>query len=181
MKKLIMALLFISTFSLLQGCAAGIADGRTMTEQFDDNALSRAALHKIQELNISNTELRINFLTNSGYLLVVGEVSSQAYLTAIETKLASLKEAKGVYNQLRIGRPIGFAQQSKDSWITTQIKAKFTTNDYIDPFQIKVVTENSEVFLVGKITKEMANVATNIARNVEGVKLVNRAFQIADE
>ena len=181
MKKTLLALFFISTFSLLQGCAGGLGDNRTIIEQFDDNALSRAALHKVRELHISNDDMRINFLTNSGYLLVVGQVTDQQKKDDIDNKLSTLKEANGVYNQIRISKPIGFAQQTKDSWITAQIKSKFTANDQLNPFQVKVVTENQEVFLAGKVDSNIASIATNIARNVPDVKQVNRAFQLIEE
>jgi osmotically-inducible protein OsmY len=124
--------------------------------------------------------MRINFVSNSGYLLVLGQIANQADKDAIEDKLNTLKQAKGIYNQLRMDKPIGFAQQSRDSWITTQIKSQFTANNMINPFQIKVVTENSEVFLIGKINKNTASIATNIARNIAGVKQVNRVFQLID-
>ncbi|MCW8994844.1 MAG: BON domain-containing protein [Psychromonas sp.] len=191
MKKLILALFFTAMLSQLQGCAGGLisaagtavtvgSDERTIIEQFQDNKLSLAALNKINELNISDKKMRINLYSNSGYLLLVGQVTDQQTKDAIEAKLKTLKQAKGIYNQLRIGRPIGFAQQSEDSWITTKVKTQLTAHDTVNPLKIKVVTENSEVFLIGRVSKEMASTATNITRHVEGVKQVNRAFQLIE-
>ena len=157
MKKFILTLFFISIFSQLQGCAGGLivaagtavavgSDERTITEQLDDNALSTAALDKINELNLNDEDIRINLFSNSGYLLLVGQVTDQQKKDAIENKLRTLAQAKGIYNQLRITQPIGFAQQSKDSWITTKVKSQLTSNETVNPLKIKVVTENSEVF-----------------------------------
>ncbi len=191
MKKIIGALFVISLLSQLQGCAGGLivaagtavavsSDERTLAEQLDDNALSAAALDKINELNISNEQMRIKLFSNSGYLLLVGQVSNQQYKDMIANKLATLSQAKGIYNQLRIAQPIGFAQQSKDSWITTKVKSQLTSNEKVNPLKIKVVTENSEVFLIGKVNREMANTATTLTRNIAGVKQVNRVFQLVD-
>ena len=191
MKKLILTLLLTATFSQLQGCAGGLivaagtavsvsSDERTLAEQLEDNALSTAALDKINELNINNENMRINLFTNSGYLLVVGQVNSQRNKDAIESKLTTLDQVKGIYNQLRIAKPIGFAQQSRDSWITTKVKSQLTAHDRVNPLKIKVVTENAEVFLIGRVNKVMANAATNITRNIDGVKQVNRVFQLID-
>ncbi len=191
MKKIIGALFVISLLSQLQGCAGGLivaagtavavsSDERTLAEQLDDNALSAAALDKINELNISNEQMRIKLFSNSGYLLLVGQVSNQQYKDMIANKLATLSQAKGIYNQLRIAQPIGFAQQSKDSWITTKVKSQLTSNEKVNPLKIKVVTEDSEVFLIGKINREMANTATTLTRNIAGVKQVNRVFQLVD-
>lgn len=191
MKKFVLTLFFISIFSLIQGCAGGLiviagtavavsSDERSITEQVEDSALSIAALDKINELNISNKEIRINLVSNSGYLLVVGQVNNQQTKDKIEQKLATLKQAKGVYNQLRISRPIGFAQQSKDSWLTTKVKTQLTRHDEVNPFKIKVLSENGEVFLIGTVSEKMADEATNIARKVDGVKQVNRVFQLIE-
>ncbi len=125
--------------------------------------------------------MRINFISNSGYVLVVGQVENQGISNQIEQQLYTIKEAKGVYNQLRIMAPISFTQQTKDSWLTTKVKSQLTAHDEIDPLKIKVVTENAEVFLIGKVTREMADDATNVSRKVDGVEQVNRVFQFIEE
>ncbi len=191
MKKIISAVFFISLFIQLQGCAGGLivaagtavavsSDERSLAEQLEDNALSAAALDKINELNISNEHLRIKLFSNSGHLLLVGQVSNQQYKDMITKQVATLSQAKGIYNQLRVTQPIGFAQQSKDSWITTKVKSQLTSDEKVNPLKIKVVTEDSEVFLIGRVNREMANVATNVTRNIAGVKQVNRVFQLID-
>jgi len=188
MKKLIFTLLFIATFSLLQGCAGGLivlagtavavsSDERSLSQQMADSSLSTAALNRINELKISNENMRVNLVSNSGYLLVVGQVSNQQAKDKIDQNLSTLKQAKGIYNELRIARPIGFAQQSKDSWITTKVKSKLTAYDEVNPFKIKVITENGEVFLIGVVSEQMAKDATNITSKVDGVRQVNRVFQ----
>lgn len=192
MKKLIFTLLFIATFSLLQGCAGGLivlagtavavsSDERSLSQQMSDSSLSTAALNRINELKISNENMRVNLVSNSGYLLVVGQVSNQQAKDKIDQNLSTLKQAKGIYNELRIARPIGFAQQSKDSWITTKVKSKLTAYDEVNPFKIKVITENGEVFLIGVVSEQMAKDATNITSKVDGVRQVNRVFQYTNE
>jgi osmotically-inducible protein OsmY len=191
MQKIFLSL-FLGTLLLLQGCAGGLivmagtavtvsSDERSISEQLSDDSLSMDALYKINELNINNESIRINLISNSGYLLLIGQVTSQQWSDKIEKKLNTLNNAKGIYNQLRVGQPIGFAQQSIDSWITTKVKGKLTANDNVNPLKVKVITENSEVFLIGKVTTEMADKATSIARQVDGVKRVNRVFQLVDK
>ncbi|WP_372880168.1 BON domain-containing protein [Psychromonas sp.] len=192
MQKILTSFFIISLIVLLQGCAGGLivaagtavavsSDERSIAEQLSDDTLSMEALDKITELNINNEHIRINLITNSGYILVIGQVSDIQLSRNIETQLNTLKNAKGVYNQLRVGQPIGFAQQSKDSWITTKVKSQLTADKFVNPLKIKVVTENSEVFLIGKVTQAMSDQATEITRQVEGVKQVNRVFQIIAE
>ncbi|MFT6928446.1 MAG: osmotically-inducible protein OsmY [Psychromonas sp.] len=188
MKKIFSTVFLCSLLLVLQGCAGGLivmagtavtvsSDERSISEQISDDSLSMDALDKINELNINDQHIRINLISNSGYLLIIGQVTNQQLSEKIEQQLNTLPNAKGIYNQLRIGQPIGFAQQSIDSWITTKVKGKLTANDDVNPLKIKVITENAEVFLIGKVTKEMSDKATDITRQVDGVKRVNRVFQ----
>lgn len=191
MQKIFLSV-FLGSLLLLQGCAGGLivmagtavtvsSDERSISQQLSDDSLSMDALDKINGLKISNQHIRINLVSNSGYLLIIGQVTNQQLSDKIEKELTTLANAKGIYNQLRIGQPIGFAQQSVDSWITTKVKGKLTANDDVNPLKVKVITENSEVFLIGKVTKEMSDQATAIARQVNGVKQVNRVFQLIDK
>jgi osmotically-inducible protein OsmY len=186
--KLTLLPLLFSLF-LLQGCAGGLiviagtavavtSDERSISTQLSDDRLSLAALDKINELNINKHNIRINLITNNGYLLVIGQVTDETLKDQIETKLNTLKEVKEVYNQLRVAKPIGFAQQSKDSWITTKAKSQLTADENVNSFQVKVVTEDGELFLIGRIDAKTADAATNIARKISGVKHVKRVFQI---
>ena len=49
-----------------------------------------------------------------------------------------------------------------------------------DGGNIKVVTENSTVYLMGLITREMATTAADIARNTSGVERVVKIFEYID-
>ncbi|WP_019615000.1 BON domain-containing protein [Psychromonas ossibalaenae] len=192
MKKILPTLFLAAVFPLIQGCAGGLivaagaavalnSDERSVAQQLSDEELSVSALDKLNELKLDNKKMRINFISNSGYLLIVGQVENQDTSNRIEQQLNTIEEAKGIYNQLRIMAPISFTQQTKDSWLTTKVKSQLTAHEQVDPLKIKVVTENAEVFLVGKVTREMADDATNVSRKVDGVKQVNRVFQFIEE
>lgn len=178
MKKFISALFIITLFSQLQACSGLLSDDRTIAEQLDDNALSSAALDIVTELKIKEKDLRINFITNSGYILILGQAKTQAIKNQIGTRVQQIDKVKGVYNQLRIASPIGFEQIRQDTWITAKIKSLMSANNSINQFKIKVITENSEVFLIGKVNKEIANEASKIASEVQSVKKVHRVFQL---
>tara|TARA_R110001583_G_scaffold49303_4_gene154324 strand:- start:2501 stop:3085 length:585 start_codon:yes stop_codon:yes gene_type:complete len=183
---------FLLSLLLLQGCAGGLivvagtavavaSDERSISTIIEDDKLSVDALNLINELDINHSDIRINLITNNGYLLVIGQVNNESQKQKIGDKLRTLKSVKDVYNQLRIGPTIGFTQQSKDSWITTKTKSQLTAHEDVNSFQIKVVTENSEVFLIGRVDKKTADTATNISRKISGVKHVNRVFQMIPE
>jgi len=192
MKKRLTLLTLLFSLTLLSGCAGGLivlagtavavnSDERSISTQIADDNIAIAALDKINELALDSRTMRINFIANDGYLLVIGQVNNEADKERIEVQLNTLAEVKEVYNQLRIGKPIGFAQQSKDSWITTKTKSQLTAHDEINSLKIKVVTEDAELFLIGLVDSETADAATNVARKISGVEHVRRVFQILPE
>lgn len=189
MKKLFYTFTLLSSLLLLQGCAAGLiviagtavavtSDERSLVTQMDDDKLAVAGIDKVNALNIDNKNIRINLITNNSYLLIIGQVSSEKDKRAIEAALKTLDDVKEVYNELRIKKPIGFTQQTKDSWITTKAKSQLTADDDVNSFQVKVITEDGELFLIGRVDKKTADTATNIARKIDGVKRVNRMLHI---
>ncbi|WP_354625185.1 BON domain-containing protein [Psychromonas sp. MME2] len=192
MKKLFYTLPLLFIFSQLQGCVAGLfvatgtaiaveSDSRSVNQQIDDKELAMNAAEKVQQLKIHPDLIRINYIANDGHLLLIGQVNTQENKDAIDKQINTLTNIKGLYNQLQIGSPLGFSQQSKDTWITTKVKTMLAADEEIDPLKIKVITENGEVYLIGQISAEMADNATNITRKVEGVKKVNRIFQFTDK
>ncbi len=46
----------------------------------------------------------------------------------------------------------------------------------LDVTKIKVITENGEVFLLGLVEREQADLAVEIARNTAGVRKVIKVF-----
>ncbi|MGL4679562.1 MAG: BON domain-containing protein, partial [Plesiomonas shigelloides] len=58
----------------------------------------------------------------------------------------------------------------------TKVRSQLLGSDKVKASNVKVTTENGEVFLIGKLTRAEADAATNIARNVSGVKRVVKVF-----
>ncbi len=178
MKKFNILLPFI-LFLLLQGCSSGfLSDKRSVKQQISDDNLSLEVLNNINEIGINKKDINFNILTNDSYILLVGQAKNVKVMQQIDKQLANIKDAKGTYNELRIGKPIGFLGRLSDSLITANVKAKLAYNEDVNVFKIKVITEKGEVFLIGSVTKKVSDTATDIARKIKGVKQVNRVFHI---
>ena len=180
--------LLLSTLTL-QGCAGGLivaagtavavsSDERSIAQLVKDDDLSEEAIDAIVASDAYSKNIRINIVANNSYLLLIGQIDSQEHSNEIESILNNIKGVAGVYNQLRINQPISIVRQSQDTWLTTKVKSQLTGHDKINPLKIKVVTEDAEVFLIGQVTKEMSDFATEITSNIDGVKQVVRVFEI---
>lgn len=174
---------------LLQGCiAAGVAgtaavatkvgtDPRTIGTQVDDETLEEKVLSAIKKDEQIKAEARVSVVSYSGRILLIGQVPNES-LKEIATNLAKgVENVNDVYNEIRVGQPISVGQISKDSWITTQVKSKMLVNASVKTSDVKVITENSEVFLMGNLTHEQADAAADVARNVSGVSKVIKVFK----
>ena len=82
-----------------------------------------------------------------------------------------------VFNELRIGPKITFGQISKDSWITTQVKSRMLVDDRVKTSNVKVITENGEVFLLGSVTESQGAAAAEIASRTQGAVKVIKVFK----
>ncbi|WP_312715607.1 BON domain-containing protein, partial [Escherichia coli] len=81
-----------------------------------------------------------------------------------------------VFNEIRQGQPIGIGTASSDTWITTKVRSQLLGTDQVKSSNVKVTTENGEVFLLGLVTEREGKAAADIASRVSGVKHVTTAF-----
>lgn len=156
---------------------SAVTDSRTVGTQVDDSAIEVrviAALKGEERLDSS----RIKVVGFNGAILLIGQVPSQA-LSDFAAKLA--RDSRGVvrvHNELRVQEVISLGTISNDTWLTSRIKTKLLADDNVEGGKVKVVTENSEVFLMGLIDAQQAAVAVDLARNTNGVTRVIDAFEI---
>lgn len=180
------ALLSLLTASMLplQGCiatavVAGAAtagkiatDPRSAGTQVDDEVLEERVAYNISKDAQLREESRINVIAYNGKVLLIGQTPSQV---AADTAKGLAEGAEGVaevFNEIRVGSPITVGQISKDSLITTAIKSKLFVNADVKSTDVKVVTENGEVFLMGKLSSTQADAAAEVASNISGVSKV---------
>lgn len=185
--------ILLLTTIFLHGCAAPLigfaalgttavvgSDDRTVARQLGDTGLAHDATADILKLKYTEKELNFEIFSNNSYMLIIGQATTQEIKDKVDARLKAFNFAKKTYNQIRVKKPIDFNQKASDTWITTKIKTKFTKDSDVNSLKIKVVTEDSEVFLIGETTKAIAAKATSIASNTDGVARVIRVFQITD-
>ncbi|MAD90021.1 MAG: osmotically-inducible protein OsmY [Pseudoalteromonas sp.] len=173
---------------LLQGCAAAVVAGtagavsaandrRTIGSQIDDNNIEIKATLALKKVPTLSDKANISVVSVNGTILLVGQVPSRDLLSQAEQAVRNSVSVKNIHNQLRIGTRIGITTQTHDTWLTSKVKTKLLTAETITGNNIKVVTENSEVFLMGLVSETEADMAVEIARHVNGVKRVVKAFE----
>ena len=61
--------------------------------------------------------------------------------------------------------------------ITSKVKARFVDAATFGAHHVKVITEAGTVYLMGLVTREEADKATELARTTSGVRKVIRVFE----
>jgi len=187
--SLFASLLMLAALQLLQGCAAiavgGIAgtvvmseDRRTVGTITEDTAIELKASSRIgQKLKEG---VHINAFSFNRMLLLTGEVPDAAAREEAERIARGIENVRGVYNELTVSGVSSFTVRSNDSLITSKVKTRFLDSKKFNGIHVKVVTENSVVYLMGLVKREEANDATEIARTTSGVQKVVRVFEFID-
>ncbi|CAD6512134.1 division/outer membrane stress-associated lipid-binding lipoprotein [Candidatus Profftia tarda] len=153
-------------------------DPRSLGTQVDDGTLeSRVfnALYKNKELK---EEARISVTVYQGNILLTGQAPSNELITCAQQIAIDMNGRNAVYNEIRNEKPVSLETASHDLWITTKVRSELLISDIIKSPNIKVITENGEVFLLGLVTSKESKVAAKIASHIDGVKRVTTAFNI---
>ena len=181
-------ILLLTCVSVLQGCAVAAlavvaggasvaADNRTVGKQIDDQRIELVAHNELTKLKDLNEHTNIQIVSVNGSVLAVGQSPNTHLRDLAMRTLSNINGVLKVHNQIRIGNIISSTTKSNDLWLTSKVKGALLANDKVNVTDVKVVTENGEVFLMGLLPENQASIAVNVARNISGVSRVYKMFE----
>ena len=184
MKQLPVILLLIS--SLLSGCVAvvvaGAAAGMIVYERRSVTALERDTriFHRVHT-EISNDQRfrdsRIIVVSYNQVVLLIGQTPDASLRAVAENMARNTPSVRRVYDEITVGDTVSIGTRSKDTWITGQIRTLMLNKKGLESGSFRIVTEGGVVYLMGVVTREQANLAVDVARQVNGVQKVVKVFQ----
>ena len=161
---------------------AVVHDRRSAGTVLEDQRIELAVRRRINSDSAFANGSHINITSYNNIVLLTGEVPSrEAGLRAGEIA-RGVDDVRQLHNELVIAPPSSLADRSTDSLITTGVKSTLFTVDLpgFDPTRVTVVTERGTVYLLGLVTRQEAEQATDKARRVNGVQRVVRLFELID-
>lgn len=187
-RNLTQAVCLVLCLSVLQGCAvavigagAGVAkianDRRTLGTQLDDNTLAGRVNGTLRDDETLKNQANINVHVFNGVLLLTGQAPSEPMKEQAYRLASGIANIKRIHNQVRVATPVAASTSTHDVWLASKIRASLLTDERIDGLQISVTVEDSEVFLMGLVRRDEADVAVEVARNISGVSRVVKAFE----
>ena len=182
-------ILTCTLLALLQGCAAAVVAGgatavtsandrRTLGAQIDDKNAVLKAQRALADNALTAEGSNINVTSYNGVLLLTGQTRSEQIRQQAQVLVSKIDGVRDVQNQIRLGNNTAMTTRTRDGWISTKVKTQLLADEQVSGLNIKVVTENAEVFLMGIVSAPEAAKAVDIARHVDGVARVVQAFEI---
>lgn len=172
----------------LQGCifvagaaagAAGVAvvyDHRKLEKILQDQQISQNITNKFADAPaLQDTHIGVTVFNQ--VVLLTGQTNNSEERQQAESIAKGVEGVTRVYNQIRVGGSSSSLTSASDSWITTKIKTQMLATQDLQSGTIKVVTDNGTVYLMGVVSKDQADMAVDIARQVSGVQKVVKIFQ----
>ena len=172
-------LFFIAPY--LAGCAIAAGGGsaaagystldrRTTGTIIEDQAIEIKAYRAIAADKELDEQTHINITSYNTAVLVTGESPVDEMRQKIVSIVSAVDKVKHVYNEITIAAPSSMVSRSSDVYITTKVKTKLFADKILSGLVIKVNTEKGVVYLMGIVSQEEAEIATNIAREPGGVQ-----------
>ncbi len=185
-KQALLALLLVLFFS---GCAllvaAGVAtvgtgvavsqDRRTGGMLVEDQNIESKSDQRIRDKMGGN--LHVNVVSFNRNVLLTGEVPSESARKEIEQVVKDVEHVRNVLNEIAVGPVSSFASRSNDALITSKVKGRFMDGGKFQINHVKVITEDSVVYLLGIVNTDEAGSAVDIARSTKGVRKVVKVFE----
>lgn len=187
--KVLPAVAVIFTALMLQGCVAAVigsaavatktaSDPRSVGTQVDDGTLELRVSNALAKDQQIKTDAHIVATAYQGKVLLTGQAPDNNIASRAKQITIGVDGATEVYNEIRITDKASFGTASSDTWITTKVRSQLLASDQVKSSNVKVTTENGEVFLLGLVTDAEGKAAADIASRVSGVKHVTTAFTI---
>ncbi len=192
MKKVISLISLLLLTLLLQGCVAGViaagagagaaggsiaSDNRTIQTITDDQEIAYKANRLVSANHDLNTKAHIVIVSYNKVVLMAGQAPTAALRDQAVDLVKTVPKVRRIFNEITVGTPTSAYRRSKDAAITGSIKTRMVATAKLKSSQIKVVTEDGTVFLLGLTTPQQAEIAGKVARSNEGVKQVVKLIE----
>jgi len=161
------------------GGAAVATDRRSVNTQLADKAIELRASERLNEA--LNRRGHITLVSYYRKVLLTGEVATEEDRQKAQEAVAGTQDVVGVVNELAVMPESSLGQRSTDALITSKVKTNLLNAAGVPGNSIKVLTDRSIVYLMGRLTRRETELATEIARTTSGVERVVRVIDYISE
>jgi osmotically-inducible protein OsmY len=186
-------LALLGAAALLGGCAAlvvggavtgaaAIHDRRDYTDMLDDQEIEIRAMAALAGDKSLSAHSRIAATSYNHKVLLTGQADTDELKAQAAETVSRLPKVERVIDEIGVGPSISLMQESKDVLLTSRAKLALTKVSLpgFDATRVKVVTEDSVVYLMGLLSSEEADAVVEQVRWVPDVQRVVRLFEVGE-
>ena len=165
------------------GTGAVAADQRTAGTMVEDETIEWKVRIALSEAGLSNVEHHIGVTSFNRIVLLTGQVPDDDSRRRAAAEAQRTEHVRGVHNELVVGPPTSFSRRTADTLITGRVKVAMATSSNVTAptnVNVKVVTEDGAVFLLGLVTRVESEALTETVRSVSGVAQIVRLFEYVE-
>ncbi len=180
----------LTLLSLLSSCAAPLViagsaaagvmiakDNRSPEVMLNDERIELSAQERITADAELLASSHINITSYNGVVLITGEVLLPMYKAQVEKLVREENGVREIRNELRIAPASSTESRRNDTLLTSRVLSRLFDAENIDSTNVKVVSENATVYLMGMLNRAEAERVVEVARRTSGVARVVKVFE----
>jgi osmotically-inducible protein OsmY len=177
--------------SLLHACAVAVGTGvavgastaidkRTTGTVIEDQTIEMKSSQAFRADPEIRDQAHWNVTSYNTKVLLSGEAINDNLRRRMEEIVRNIPKVTEVFNELTVAAPSSMMSRSSDTVITTKVKSLLLADKETKGLSVKVVTEKGVVYLMGLVSRQQADRATEITRQTGGVQKVVKLFEYLD-
>ncbi len=151
-------------------------DRRSASVRAGDQTIETKVVRAAGDRWATGTGVHLNVTSYDGKVLLTGEVPTSAIRDEIEKIAKSMEYVRGVTNELMVGPETLIAARTRDTYITSKVKARLVEAKRLDAKDVVVVTERGVVYLLGLVSPAEGDAAAEVAASTSDVVRVVKLF-----
>lgn len=162
------------------GGAIVATDRRSVGIQVEDEAIERRVNRALAE-RFPRDRANISVTSYSRRVLLTGEVVNEQGKTDAQAIAEKTENVAAVLNELHVGSLSTLSNRNFDTALSAKVRAALLEAKGVPSATIKVVSERSVVYLMGRVTQAEGEAAAKAASRVSGVRQVVKYFDYLSE
>lgn len=172
----------------LQGCAPIVAGGAATTAVVTSDQRTTGTVIEDQVIETKaydffgadaglSQQSRVGATSYNQIVLLTGQAPTEELRKRAAEYVSRIAKVRHVYNEIEIRNPLTAMQISADALTTTKVKSKLFSIKDLKSSDVKVVTENGVVFLMGLVDQPTGDAVAEVVAGVSGVQKVVKLFE----
>ena len=170
------------SYLTLSSCTSSMTtpELRTPGTVVDDLLIQQQARNLLRDELKHEKDERIRISVYNGIVLLTGQITTEERKQRATDTVEKMEHVRAVQNELTTDNFRGVVERARDSYLASTVRAKLHTAEDVDFDKFNVVIDRGNAYLMGFATKTEADKATQIIRNIRGIKAVIRVMEYVE-